>query len=376
MNALLSSLTLAALSAPSPAGPVGTTWTLQTVQLPGRAPITPGPALARPTLRLDTSSGALKVSGSTGCSPLTGTGTLKGQALLLRGLSGGSSMNCPDAALSLREDYLALLARTTRFEQKGNTLTLVAGAGRLTFTAGGAVNTPSSGSPSQPASLDGTYVASGLKLGPRQIPLRGVLSVTVKGPALSLGGVVGCNSLRAQGTRLPSGAFQFMGVAGTRLLCPAPQAEAEQALSAVLRGPLSPALNGTTLTLTGQAGVLTLTRLSPGAATGTPAGVPTGTYRLKTLGGQPAPQTARPVVLTFENGRVGGVDGCNSFGAPASVSGDRLTVKGGVTSTRMMCPEEQTLPLLALLEAGPTLKVAGKTLTLQAGDQVWEFEKN
>ncbi|MFC6660451.1 META domain-containing protein [Deinococcus multiflagellatus] len=223
MNALLSSLTLAALSAPSPAAPVGTTWTLQSVQLPGRAPITPGPALARPTLRLDASGGALKVSGSTGCSPLTGTGTLNGQALLLRGLSGGSSMNCPDAALSLREDYLGLLARTTRFEQKGNTLTLVAGAGRLTFTAGGAVNTPSSGNPAQPASLDGTYVASGLKLGSRALPLRGVLSVTVKGPALSLGGVVGCNSLRAPGTRLPGGEFQFMGVAGTRLLCPAPR---------------------------------------------------------------------------------------------------------------------------------------------------------
>ncbi|PTA67807.1 META domain-containing protein [Deinococcus arcticus] len=382
MNALLTSLTLAALAAPAAASPVGTTWTLQSVQLPGRAPVTPGPALARPTLRLDASGGALKVSGSTGCSPLTGSGTLNGQALLLRGLSGGSSMNCPDAALSLREDYLALLARTTRFEHRGGTLTLVAGAGRLTFTTGGAVNTPSSPASSSPlAALDGTYVARGLKLGAQDLPLRGVLSLTVKGPALNLSGVVGCNTLRAPGTRLASGTFQFMPVGGTRLLCPAPQAQTEAALSSVLRGPLTPALSGTTLTLTGKAGVLTLTRISPAAGTPGPvtppvAALPLGTYRLKSMNGQAAPQTTRPVVLIFENGRVGGVDGCNSFGAAASLSADRLTVKGGVTSTRMLCPDDQTVPLIALLEGNPGLKVAGKTLTLQADDQIWVFEQN
>ncbi|MFC6660449.1 META domain-containing protein [Deinococcus multiflagellatus] len=82
------------------------------------------------------------------------------------------------------------------------------------------------------------------------------------------------------------------------------------------------------------------------------------------------------MVLTFENGRVGGVDGCNSFGAAAAVAAGRLSVKGGVTSTRMMCPEEQTLPLVALLEAGPALTVTGKTLTLQADDQTWVFEQD
>ncbi|MFC6660450.1 hypothetical protein [Deinococcus multiflagellatus] len=80
---------------------------------------------------------------------------------------------------------------------------------------------------------------------------------------------------------------------------PSPQAEAEQALSAVLRGPLTPALSGATLTLTGQAGTLTLTRITGGSAlapvnppVATP--LPSGTYRLKTLGASPPRRPPAP----------------------------------------------------------------------------------
>ncbi|MVN86526.1 META domain-containing protein [Deinococcus sp. HMF7620] len=377
---LAASLTLAVLGTAA-ASPVGTTWTLQSIQVPGGVPITPGPALARPTLRLETSGAALRVSGSTGCSPLTGAGTLKGQALLLRGLQGGSSATCPDAALSLREDYLSLLARTTRFEQSGSTLTLVAGGGLLTFT-GGAVTSSSAA-----AALDGSYVARRLILGGQDVPLLGLLGLTVSGPQLAVTGVVGCNTLRAAGTRLGSGQFQFVALAGTRMLCSAPQAQAEQALTTLLRGPLTPALSGTTLTLTGAAGTLTLTRSATGAGPVSPAPVSpapvtppaapavSGTYRLKLLDGQAAPPTFRPVTLTLDGGRVGGTDGCNSLGGAYSLKGGRLLVDGPLISTRMMCPEDQTLPLLSALEGGPTLRVSGRTLTLSAEEQTWVFEK-
>ncbi|MCD0178010.1 META domain-containing protein, partial [Deinococcus sp. 14RED07] len=189
MSALLP-LTLAVLTslpAPTPASPalVGTTWVLQTVQPAGAAPITPGARLTRPTLTLTGSGAELTVGGSTGCSPLTGearqgtTGPLKTATLLLRGVQGGSSQNCTDAALSLREDYLNLLRATTRYSLSGDTLTLSAGKGRLTFRAlKASTPVPANTAAGLNTSLNGAWTVTRLTASGRDLPTTGLLNVT------------------------------------------------------------------------------------------------------------------------------------------------------------------------------------------------------
>ena len=409
MSALLT-LTLAALTslpAPTPAAHAptasalatptlgGTTWTLQTVQPAGSAPITPGARLTRPTLTLTGSGADLTLGGSTGCSPLSGvarlgtTGPLKTATLLLRGVQGGSSQNCPDAALSLREDYLNLLRATTRYDLSGDTLTLIAGKGRLTFRAPGAsAPAPMNTGASMNTSLNGAWTALRLSVAGRDVPTSGLLSVTFDGPKVTLGGSVGCNALRGTGALLGSPARVTFGpVSSTRMACPPAQAKAETALLSLLRAPLTVTQAGSTLTLSGAAGTLTLTRGLQPAATPTPtptAPDPAATYTLTRVNGAPAPATTRPVSLTFQDGRVGGVDGCNNVGAPYALRGAVLSLTGPAFTTRMACPEAG-VNLIGLLDRAPTLTVQGaagrgQTLTLtvpataDAPAERWEFQ--
>ncbi|GGR59529.1 hypothetical protein GCM10008959_21570 [Deinococcus seoulensis] len=398
MSALLP-LTLAVLTslpAPTPASPalVGTTWTLQTVQPAGNAPITPGAPLTRPTLTLTGSGPDLTVGGSTGCSALTGAarlgaaGPLKTATLLLRGVQGGDTDHCTDAALALREDYLNLLRATTRYALNGDTLTLSAGKGRLTFRALEA-------RPAAPVniSLNGAWTVTRLNAAGRDLPTSSLLNVSFDGPKVTLGGAVGCNALRGTGALLGGPARVTFGpVSSTRMACPVPQAQAETALLALLRAPLSVTQAGSSLTLSGAGGTLTLTRGPQPAAT--PATTPTApdpaaTYTLTRVNGAPAPATARPVSLTFRDGRVGGVDGCNNVGAPyalrGAVSGGAvLTLTGPAFTTRVACPETG-VNLIGLLDRAPTLTVQGaagrgQTLTLtvpataDAPAERWEFQ--
>ncbi|UBV43260.1 META domain-containing protein [Deinococcus taeanensis] len=371
MSALLSALTFAALAAPaSSASPVGVTWTLQVIQPAGQAPITPGARLTRPTLRLDGTGSRLTVTGTTGCSALNAQAALNGQALVLRAVQGGTSERCADAALSLRGDYLHLLNTTTRYALKSGTLTLSGAAGQLTFTAGGAMPQPV---PS-PALLNGTWLARSLRgpAGPERTTA--LLRLSVQGARVTLGGLAGCNTVSATGAVLDGPQVQFGVVTATRRVCPGAAGEAETRLLSLLRGPLSATVQGDTLLLRGATGQLTLTRapavITPGA--GQPD--PDRTYTLTRLNGQPAPQTPRPVTLTFQAGRVGGSDGCNSVGAAYVLQGGRVTLSEPVVSTRMACPEGLSVNLAGLLEQRPALGVQGAVLTLRAGEEVWEFQ--
>ncbi|GAA0498005.1 META domain-containing protein [Deinococcus depolymerans] len=405
MSALLS-LTLAvltALPAPAPAPTLtGTTWVLQTLQPatpgpPAAAPITPGARLTRPTLTLTGRDTELTLGGSTGCSPLSGAarlgsaGALQTSALLLRGVQGGSSQNCPDAALSLREDYLTLLRATTRYDLRGDTLTLIAGKGRLTFTASPASSAVNDGGAVSPPTLNGPWTLTRLTVRAgnveRPVPTSGLLSVTFDGPQVTLVGSVGCNALRGTGALLGRPARVTFGpVSSTRMACAPTQAQAETALNGLLRAPLTVTQTGRTLTLSGAAGTLTLTRgpQPAPAPTVTDQPDPAATYVLTRVNGAPAPATARPVSLTFQGGRVGGVDGCNNVGAPYVLRGRVLGLTGPAFTTRLACPEPG-VNLTGLLGGGPTLTLqgpggSGQTLILtvpatpDAPAERWEFQ--
>ncbi|GGL13392.1 META domain-containing protein [Deinococcus radiotolerans] len=379
MSALLTTLTLAALAAaPSSApgaAPVtaeSVTWTLRNLQPTGQAVITPGAALTRPTLRLTGSGAALTVSGSTGCSPLTGQGAVKGQALVLRGVQGGSSERCTDAALSLREDYLRFLRTTTRLDVSGNTLTLTGGAGRLTFTrAGGPMTSSPTATPN--SDLDGTWQT---RVTPGPVgPERGqaLLRVTFSGAKVTVAGLAGCNTVTGSGA-LVGQQVVFGTVASTRRLCPGTVGAAENRLLALLRAPLTIERQGAALVLRGQTGQLTLTRTPAPAAPSSALPDPAATYTLTRLNGQPPRPTLRPVTLSFKDGRLGGSDGCNSVGGAYTVQAGRVELTGGLVGTKMACTDQPGVDFQTLFDQRPTLSVQGGTLILKTAEDTWEFQ--
>ncbi len=370
MSALLTSLTLAALAAPSstPASPAGVTWTLGTIQPAGRGAITPDASLARPTLRLDGSGAALKLTGNTGCSPLSAQAALKGSALVVRGVQAGGSERCTDAALSLREDYLRLLNATTRYDLSGDTLILSGGAGRLTFTrTGGAMTqTPTD-------SLNGTWQMR-VTPGPAG-PERGqaALRFTFNGSKVTVAGLTGCNTVTASGALV--GPQIVLGpVMSTRRMCPGTAGVAENRILSLLRAPLTIERQGAALVLRGQSGQLTLTRAPVPATPGSVLPDPAATYTLTRLNGQPAPQTLRPVTLTFRDGRLGGSDGCNSVGGAYVIRAGRVELDGGLMGTKMACADQPDLGFQSFFEQRPTLSVQGATLILKTAEDTWEFQ--
>lgn len=149
MLALLALLALTAGRGPDPTRPGGTavtlpapalsgpTWTLASLSL-GGAPITPGRLLTRPSFRLSGPSlTVLTLTGTTGCSPLTARVRVRGQHIAIRDIDPGPSDRCPDHALALREDFVALLGSATRYERQGTALTVSGPLGLLKFSCGG-----------------------------------------------------------------------------------------------------------------------------------------------------------------------------------------------------------------------------------------------
>lgn len=114
----------------------GPGWTLTRITPADQEGFTLGPRLTPPRLRVGRATAAgLTVTGTTGCSPLKGHATLSGAAVHFTALDAGSSERCPDHALSLREDFVRLLSGASRYEVRGDTLTLSGAAGQLTFRA-------------------------------------------------------------------------------------------------------------------------------------------------------------------------------------------------------------------------------------------------
>ena len=87
---------------------------------------------------------------------------------------------------------------------------------------------------------------------------------------------------------------------------------------------------------------------------------------LESLGGQPALANTR-LTLNFENGRLGGSDGCNQYGTTYSASGGKLTVGREIMSTMMACAEpvmRQASAFTALLPQAAAYRRDGQQLTL------------
>jgi len=84
----------------------------------------------------------------------------------------------------------------------------------------------------------------------------------------------------------------------------------------------------------------------------------------------------QPITMTFDGKTLRASPGCNGVGGTYSLDGDRLTVTE-LSSTAMACADtaamDQDTWFGGLLEAGPTLTLAGDQLTMTSADTVIVF---
>jgi len=124
--------------------------------------------------------------------------------------------------------------------------------------------------------------------------------------------------------------------------------------------------------------VLVLTLLL--AACTAPGADMSGEWTLTSINGQ-QPLAGSTVTAVFEDGRVGGQAGCNSYGGPYSVSGQKLAISG-LTQTLMACMEpaglmEQESAFLQALSQAAGYSLTGDMLEIQnaAGETILTFSK-
>jgi len=84
------------------------------------------------------------------------------------------------------------------------------------------------------------------------------------------------------------------------------------------------------------------------------------------------------LILTSEEKRLGGIAGCNSYGAPYEIEGSELVLTDNIIQTLMACEddimEQEAAYLQALQEAG-NYEIDGDRLTITGGGWTLEFEK-
>ncbi|MFB9994138.1 META domain-containing protein [Deinococcus oregonensis] len=365
-----------ALSAPASAQTLpllGTSWTLTQLTSNGKL-VSPGQAAPRPTLRLVGTA----ASGSTSCNTYRANFATRGDILRFTSLA-TTRRACPDRIDGLEEQFVNLMRGVSRFTLKGTTLTLFSGkADQLIFTAGTATTLPglpSDGKGQSMSTLKGNWFVTRLMVGGREVPLPAQASFTFAPDAtgFALSGTAGCN--RAMGRVTTSGTSMTFGpLAITRMLCDAPRMAQETTLLKALSGTLAPQFSGSTVVLTGPAGTVTLSRTG-GASTGTAQpSVSAMPYTLQQVNGQAAPRTSKPVTLMLDGGRIGGSDGCNSYGGSYRLEGNQLVLTSGLMSTMMACMDAEASPLLSVLDSRPRLTVQGQTLTLETDETTLTFE--
>lgn len=365
-------LTLA-LAAPASAVPlVGTNWTLTGLTEQGKL-VVPGQAAPRPTLRLDGTA----ASGSTSCNTYRANFATRGDILRFTSLA-TTRLACPDRIDGLEERFVNLMRGVSRFTVQGDTLTLFSGkADRLVFTSGRVATLPglpSDGKGQSMSTLKGNWFVTRLVVAGQEValPAQASFSFAPDATGFALSGTAGCN--RAMGRVTTTGtAVTFGPLATTRMLCDAPRMAQEAALLKALSGTLKAQFTGSTLVLTGPSATVTLSRTA-GVATGTAqSSVAAAPYTLKQVNGQAAPKTSKPVTLMLDGGRIGGSDGCNSYGGSYRMEGSQLVLTSPLISTMMACAEETNSPLRSVLDSRPTLTVQGETLILKTDETTLTF---
>jgi heat shock protein HslJ len=206
-------------------------------------------------------------------------------------------------------------------------------------------------------SLPGHQPADLAKL-PRRVSLR-----LTEGRVTGFGG---CNLLT--GSYAAKGSSVTLKLASTMMACPEPGAGIERAFLQALKEPVTHAAKGDRLTLTTGSG--TVLEFEP-----EPEQTLTGRVWSVTQfnNGRQAVVSLLAdtrLTMTFDNGKVSGQAGCNTFNASYSTQGDRVTIGPAVT-TRKMCGDAvmtQERQFLTALQSATKWAIAGGELDMHRAD--------
>lgn len=192
--------------------------------------------------------------------------------------------------------------------------------------------------------------------------------VTARFEAGRVSGFSGCN--RFTGSYTLDGDSLVVGpLAGTMMACADPQMAIEKTFLSGLTGKLRQAISGDRLTLTSASGDALAFQVEPAP---TLEGVDWGVTGFNN--GRQAvvsPLLGTTLTMTFSKGLVQGSSGCNTFRAPYTIQGNRLSI-GPATSTRKTCPAEgvmkQEREFLAALESAKVWAMDGSMLDVHRAD--------
>ena len=192
--------------------------------------------------------------------------------------------------------------------------------------------------------------------------------VTARFEAGRVSGFSGCNRFTG-GYTLDGGSVVVGPLAGTMMACSDPRMALEKTFLGALTGTLRQAISGDRLTLTPASGEALGFQVEPAPSL---EGVEWGVTGFNN--GRQAvvsPMVGTTLTMTFSKGLVQGSSGCNTFRAPYTSEGNRLSI-GPATSTRRSCPAEgvmkQEREFLAALVSAKVWAMDGGMLDVHRAD--------
>ena len=176
----------------------------------------------------------------------------------------------------------------------------------------------------------------------------------------------GCNTMNGR-FEIAGDTFTAEQFAMTMMACPDPLMAQDTWLSEFLASSPTIALDGSTLTFTGDDASITLEEIEPAALVGT-TWVVTGTVANEAVSSIPADATAS--ISIADDGTVAVDTGCNTGSGDVEVGDDTLTF-GPIATTLRACVDEVAeleASVLAVLQGEVAYEISGDTLSLRTGD--------
>ena len=175
----------------------------------------------------------------------------------------------------------------------------------------------------------------------------------------------GCNSMNG-GYQIVDGTLEVATMASTMMACSDELMAQDDWLSTFLTSNPAIALDGDTLTLTGENATLTLAAIQPAELEGT-TWIVTGTVANEAVSSVPMDAEAS---LTITDGQAAINTGCNSGSTGVEITETTITF-GPIALTKMACPPELTdleSSVLAALDGEVSYEIAGDNLSLRSGE--------
>jgi heat shock protein HslJ len=191
--------------------------------------------------------------------------------------------------------------------------------------------------------------------------------VTMRFESGRLSGFAGCNNFSGSYS-LDGDQLKIGPVASTQMACPEPGSSIETAFHKALSGTLRYAVDGDVMTATNASGAtLRFQREPPPQLAGVNWKVTSFNNDRHAVVGVLGESS---ITMTFEDGKVAGSAGCNSFHGTYATEGGKLEI-GPLATTRRACPDPlmtQEREFLAALASAVTWSVEGNVLDMHRAD--------